>query len=66
MSVAEFGGPYYAKKHVSQIGQKRRAKYREEMHIYGRKAGTTMIRTKTSRSSSGMISACAQRMAEES
>lgn len=53
MFIAEASGLYYAKKHVLQIGQKRRAKYLEETHICGRRAGTTMIRTKTFPSSSG-------------
>jgi hypothetical protein len=43
-----------ANQHASQTGRKRRAKCLAEMHICGRRAGTTMIKMKTFPSSSGM------------
>ncbi len=36
---------------VSQIGPKRKAKYQAEMHICGRRVGTTMIKPKSFQSS---------------
>jgi hypothetical protein len=44
-------GSTHPDSNVMQIGQKKRAKYLEAMHTYGRRAGTMTIRTRIFRNS---------------